>query len=65
MKTYTVSISEKAYKRIRSEVMTARLANPEGMLLKDEFLMKLFKAWDNDEVAEVSLKSEHINADSN
>lgn len=58
MKTLTIKISDAAYKRIRSEVTVARLVSPEGLSFKDEFLFKLFGAWDKDEVPEIKLKSE-------
>lgn len=60
MKTYSVNITEAAYKRIRSEVTVAVLSNPEGATLLQEFLMKLFKSWDGGEVPEIKLRSEAL-----
>lgn len=56
--TYTIKMSDKVYKRIRSEIFVSALSNPEGLSIKDEFLMKLFKSWDNNEIPEVSFKTE-------
>lgn len=56
--TYTIKMSDKVYKRIRSEIFVSALANPEGLSIKDEFLMKLFKSWDNNEIPEISFKTE-------
>jgi hypothetical protein len=60
MKTYSVNITEAAYKRIRSEVTVATLANPEGATLLQEFLTKLFKSWDKGEASEIKLRSEAL-----
>lgn len=56
--TYTIKMSDKVYKRIRSEIFVSALSNPEGLSIKDEFLMKLFKSWDNNEIPEISFKTE-------
>jgi len=57
MKTLQVEISETVYKRIRSEITVRLLCQQESGII-DEFVAKLFKSWDNDEVPVLKFKSE-------
>lgn len=57
MKTLQVEMSEVAYKRIRSDMAVRLLAEQDSSIM-DEFVRKLFAAWDNEEVPVVKLKSE-------
>lgn len=52
----TLDITEAAYKAIKREVFVSGMIG--GMTARDQFRVKLFEAWENDEIPDISLKSE-------
>lgn len=54
----TIEITEAAYKRLKSEALAVALAHGGSRSITDEFLVKLFTAWDANQVPNIKLKNE-------
>lgn len=53
-----IEISERAYKKLRSEVFSACLVHGDGMDVKTKALAMMFEAWENNDTPNIRAKGD-------